>query len=126
MEPKEKEPRTVSLMLGARAKIGPLPAELVFPWAVISLGIFFACQLLQIRWIWIVILIGWGDISWWVLTGSAPWRFLSKFISVPRWAKGYLSYSFLLKPEIKSEKRSRSSRTKSRTKFSKRPYTRLS
>ncbi len=85
----DKEFRKVNQILGASPKIGPFPTELVFPWIVISLSLFFICYVfLNLPWLWVVPIVAWGDSTWWVLTGSRPHKFLSKFVPVPRWTRG--------------------------------------
>jgi hypothetical protein len=86
--------RTVNPLLGARPSYGPIPADLLLPWGVISLLLFILSHsVLQLQMQWTIALIFWGDASWWVLTGSKPYRFLSKFVPAPnRWSRGYVRY----------------------------------
>lgn len=85
-------PRTVSYLLGTRPKIGPFPTELFVPWLLISIVLLMVAQCFSLRWIWTVMLIGWGDVTWWIITGSTPWRFLARFVTSPHWTKGYAHY----------------------------------
>ncbi|MEO0373722.1 MAG: hypothetical protein AAF329_03640 [Cyanobacteria bacterium P01_A01_bin.17] len=82
--------RPVNSNLGSKPKIGPVPAELIFPWTCIGIGTLIFCQLMALNWVWTTTLILSGISVWWILTGKAPWRFLAKFQPVPRWAKGYV------------------------------------
>jgi hypothetical protein len=84
--------RPVNAMLGAQPKIGPLPANQLFPWMVISLGLWFLASLVSLPTIWTILLVFWGDVTWWLLTGKQPWRFLSKFIGVPNLTRGRVRY----------------------------------
>lgn len=91
----DHEFRTVNQNLGAKPRIGPIPAELFLPWGILSLGTLLVCQLLALNWVWTLVSLLGGLTSWWVLTGKHPWRFLAKFQRVPRWAKGYVYFTHL-------------------------------
>lgn len=84
--------RPVNAMLGSQPRVGPLPANQLFPWTVISLGLWLVSSLISLPAIWTVLLIFWGDVTWWLLTGKNPWRFLSKFIGVPNLTRGGVTY----------------------------------
>jgi hypothetical protein len=85
--------RQVNQVLDAKPRIGPFPADLVFPWTGIALAIFLiANYLCKLDWLWTILLIAWGCATWWILVGSKPHRFLSKFIGVPRWSRGYVRH----------------------------------
>lgn len=91
--------RRVNQILGASPMFGPFPAELLVPWAIISFTAFiFANNIFGLHWFTTVLIIAWGNVTWWVLTGSKPHRFLSKFLPVPRWTRGLYRYSGLRKP----------------------------
>lgn len=102
---KDNQPRSVNPLLGAQPKFGFIPAEQLFPWMVISFGIYFFAQgLLKLGWTWTILLIFWGDVTWWLLTGSKPHRFLSKFVSTPHWTRARVSYrSIFSKEEVPPE-----------------------
>lgn len=112
-------------MLGAQPKIGPLPANQVLPWMTIGISIWFFASMFSLPTIWTVLLIFWGDITWWILTGKQPWRFLSKFIGVPSFTRGRVRYQSIhvylngqqtakvsAKIQSKSKPKSRSSKSK--------------
>lgn len=84
--------RSVNQNLGARPRLGPVPAELVLPWGAIGVFTLLVCQLFSLNWVWTLVLILSGLAIWWILTGNTPWRFLAKFQVVPRWAKGYVLF----------------------------------
>ncbi|OKH39186.1 hypothetical protein NIES2101_35730 [Calothrix sp. HK-06] len=44
------------------------------------------------KWLWTILIAGWGIATWWILTGGKSWRFLSKFIGVPIWTRGAARY----------------------------------
>jgi len=90
----EPQFRTVNPLLGSRPSYGPIPADLLLPWGAISLLLFIlSYSILHLQMQWTIALILWGDASWWVLTGSKPYRFLSKFIPAPnRWSRSYVRY----------------------------------
>ncbi len=123
--------RPVNAMLGSQPRVGPLPANQLFPWTVISLGLWLVASFMSLPLIWTVLLVFWGDVTWWLLTGKTPWRFLSKFISTPNLTRGGVSYQSIytymngigdvtstaktkgkLKPKSKSKAKSKS-KTKS-------------
>ncbi len=115
--------RPVNGLLGASPRLGPFPAEQVFPWMVISFAFYFLSNgIFQLPWLWTGLLIVWGDATWWILTGSKPWRFLSKFTSVPSFARGQVRYQSLLQhveerqiaSNHRASKRSLKSRRKSK------------
>lgn len=84
--------RSVNQNLGARPRLGPVPAELVLPWGFIGVLTLLVCQLLSLNWVWTLMFILSDMAVWWILTGHTPWRFLAKFQVVPRWAKGYVLF----------------------------------
>ncbi|MGM3308008.1 hypothetical protein ACSQ6I_18870 [Anabaena sp. WFMT] len=101
---RDQEFRPVNQILGSQPSLGPIPADQIFPWLVIILvsyfvinGIFgglFADDFQ--RWLWTALMVGWGIATWWILTGGRSWQFLSKFIGVPTWTRGFARYQSLL------------------------------
>ena len=74
----------INSALSLKPSLGPIPADQMFPWAVIVLGnIFVVKSLLGLSWIITILSIGWGIATWWILTGSDGGRFLSKFHAPP-------------------------------------------
>lgn len=84
--------RTVNSLLGAQPKFGPIPGELIIPWFLISLAIYLIAYSFDFPWIWRALLVFWGCGAWWILVGSKPWKFLSKFVNTPTWTKGHVQY----------------------------------
>lgn len=86
--------RPVNNLLGSRPTIGPIPADLFIPFGVITVGMYLISSgLLGLAIEWTLALILWGCTTWWVLTGNRPYRFLSKFVPVPRrWSRGHIRY----------------------------------
>lgn len=83
----------VNAALNMRPSLGPIPADQVFPWAVIVLGnLLVVKSLLGMNWIVTILSCGWGVATWWILTGSDSGKFLSKFHSPPFWVYGYVHY----------------------------------
>ncbi|RAM51741.1 MAG: hypothetical protein C6Y22_09980 [Hapalosiphonaceae cyanobacterium JJU2] len=118
----DKEFRPVNQILGAQPSLGPIPADQVLPWTVIALvsyfiinGIFggFFQDEFQ-KWLWMLLITGWGMATWWILTGGRSWRFLSKFIGVPTWTRGFARYQSLL--EINHEAKNRKTKHRRRQK----------
>lgn len=101
-----QEFRPVNALLGATPKLAFLPADQIIPWLTISLSFYFLFQgLLQLGWLWTGVMIAWGCSTWWILTGSKPWKFLSKFVGTPRWSRGHVLYRsiFLTLEDMKSK-----------------------
>jgi hypothetical protein len=120
--PQEKDPefRPVNQILGSQPSLGPIPADQIIPWAVIALSVYFIINgvfggLFQDdfqRWLWIVLMTGWGMATWWILTGGKSWRFLSKLIAVPTWTRGFARYQSWL--EINYERQNRQTKRQTR------------
>jgi len=92
----ESQSRPVNQILGTQPALGPVPAELVFPWAVILVVSLLLGQLLGWGWLWSgVLALGLGA-AWWLLTGRESWRFRQKFYDVPNWVLGNARYAPLL------------------------------
>ncbi|MEO1144134.1 MAG: hypothetical protein AAFY26_00830 [Cyanobacteria bacterium J06638_22] len=83
----------VNQVLNLKPMLGPIPGEQVVPWVTIVVLSYFICRLLGLGWVTTIVVAIWGAGSWWVLTGDASWRFLSKFQGVPVWMVGRLSYN---------------------------------
>jgi hypothetical protein len=98
MSKRSREFRTVNRVLGEQPRIGPFPAEQVFPWTVIAMAAYFICkEMLQASWLVTGLVIAWGWATWWTLTSNKNW--LSKFVGVPRVTRGYKGfYSFVQQP----------------------------
>jgi hypothetical protein len=83
--------RPVNQMLGSRPSLGPIPADLVLPWGGIALVVLIVTRnIFVMDWQWTIGLIVWGCTSWAILTGTKPYRFLSKFLLPPQlWSRGH-------------------------------------
>lgn len=124
-EKKEQEFRPVNQILGSQPSLGPLPADQIFPWIVIALSSYFIVNGIFgglfsddfQKWLWTILLAGWGIATWWILTGGRSWRFLSKFIGVPTWTRGFARYQSLL--EVNHEAKNRKKKHRHRRSRSK-------
>ncbi len=86
-------------ILGKEASIGPIPANQLVPWiglVLVSYLLTNGCFSLGLGWFfggafWLVV-------SWWLLTGSRPYRFLNQWQSPPGkdWCNGNQTYIPLL------------------------------
>ncbi|NEO37131.1 MAG: hypothetical protein F6J90_12725 [Moorea sp. SIOASIH] len=95
--------RRVNRTLDEKPKIGPIPADQFIPWAIIwAIAYYIVKGVLGASWVWTSCFGVWGMSTWWVLTSSSHWKFLSKFISVPQWTRGMGRYQRLL--DVKREK----------------------
>jgi hypothetical protein len=102
----QNEFRKVNQILGASPKIGPIPSELAVPWILISLSLFFISYgFFQLPWISVALIVAWGDVTWWILVGSRPHKFLSKFIGVPSWTRGVYRYEGIKGSQPKQNKK---------------------
>jgi hypothetical protein len=121
-EERDQEFRPVNQILGSQPSLGPIPADQIFPWLVIVLAAYFLINGVFgglfaddfQRWLWTALIAGWGIATWWILTGGRSWRFLSKFIGVPTWTRGFARYQSLL--EINHEAKNRKTKHKRRRK----------
>lgn len=105
----------VNQVLNMKPRLGPIPGEQVFPWAVIALVSYLICQgLLGLSWMATGLVAGWGIATWWALTGDESWRFLSKFRGVPDWTMGHLQYTSLLERQTHTARRTARAKTRRR------------
>ncbi|MEA5581012.1 hypothetical protein VB620_06615 [Nodularia harveyana UHCC-0300] len=112
-EERDQEFRPVNQILGSQPSLGPIPADQIFPWLVILLASYFVINGIFgglftddfQRWLWTALIAGWGIATWWILTSGRSWRFLSKFIGVPTWTRGFARYQSFL--EINHEAKNR-------------------
>lgn len=89
--------RPVNQLLGSQPRIGPFPADQLVPWFLIcAVAYFFGHQLCNLDWMVTALLMGWGCSTWWILTGSHAWRYLSKFQRTPNWTRGRMRYRSVL------------------------------
>jgi len=107
----------VNQVLNLKPRLGPIPGDQVVPWVSILLVAYIVCQgLLGLPWTTTILISGWGIGTWWVLTGDAAWKFLSKFYGTPHWVIGHLMYQSPLEeqqlPPPKPSKVSRSKKLK--------------
>ncbi|MGH1396117.1 MAG: hypothetical protein ACRAVC_19115 [Trichormus sp.] len=118
----ERQPdfRPVNQILGSQPSLGPIPADQIFPWTVIVLAAYFIINGIFgglfaddfQRWLWTALIAGWGIATWWILSGGRSWRFLSKFIGVPTWTRGFARYQSLL--EVNHEAKNRKTKRRHR------------
>ena len=86
MEHPNSEQETVRVIkaLGETPHIGPIPADVLFPWSVIIVLAFFISQtLLGLSLTWWAAISAWLCGSWWGLTGSKSWLFTDKLVPLP-------------------------------------------
>lgn len=101
---REKDFRPVNQILGTQPSLGPVPADQILPWTLIALASYFIINgifggLFEDdfnKWLWTSLMTGWGIATWWILTSGRSWSFLSKFIGVPTWTRGFARYQSLL------------------------------
>lgn len=101
---RDKEFRPVNQILGTQPSLGPIPADQILPWTLITLASYFVISGIFgglfkdefSKWLWMALVTGWGITTWWILTSGRSWSFLSKFIGVPKWTRGFARYQSLL------------------------------
>lgn len=87
------KPRKVNQSLDQHPKLFGLPTDQIIPWTVIAGVSYYVFKvLLQLSWIWVFAVGGWGISTWWILTGSKAWKFLSKFQGTPNWIRACIRY----------------------------------
>ncbi|MEJ1936617.1 hypothetical protein WDZ92_41020 [Nostoc sp. NIES-2111] len=83
--------RTVNRILGERPRLGPFPADQIFPWTLIAAGnVFLFNYLLKTSWLATGLAIAWGWASWWTI--STKGDFFGKFVATPRISRGYMRH----------------------------------
>ena len=92
--------RVVNQSLGDSPSLGPLPGNQLIPWALLAVFGWFFAEICGFGLLEKAFLILWLIISWSFLTGSKPWKYLSKFQPTPYWACGYKQYEPLLAREV--------------------------
>ena len=97
LPPGTKSFRSVNPTLGKTPKLGPFPGDQVAPWTGICLVSYYVCKsVFGLSWLWTGIVAGWGCATWWILTANGAWWWLSKFVGVPNWVRGFAFYKPLL------------------------------
>ncbi|MDB9344580.1 hypothetical protein PN456_17245 [Nodularia spumigena CS-586/05] len=103
----EKKFRPVNKILGESPRLGPFPAEQIFPWIGITLSsIFIFHYVFNAGWLITGLVAGWGCSTWWVL--SANKDYFGKFIGVPRISRGYMRFTSLVNRPTQTSKRRKS------------------
>jgi hypothetical protein len=83
--------RTVNRILGERPKLGPFPADQIFPWTLIAVGqVFLFNYLLKASWLGTGLAIAWGWASWWTISTNKD--LFGKFVATPRISRGYMRH----------------------------------
>lgn len=83
--------RTVNRILGERPRLGPFPADQIFPWTLIAVvNVFIFNYLLKTSWLGTSLSIAWGWATWWTISTNKD--FFGKFVSVPRISRGYMKF----------------------------------
>lgn len=103
----EKQFRTVNTILGESPRLGPFPADQIFPWiGIILASIFIFHYLLDTGWLATGLIAAWGCATWWVLSSNKD--YFGKFIGVPRISRGYMRFTSLVNQSTSSRKQRKS------------------
>ncbi|MBD2498353.1 hypothetical protein [Nostoc sp. FACHB-280] len=114
----EKKFRVVNQSLGTQPKIGPLPAEQIFPWLVITMGCIFGFYYM-LNWGWLATLFAslWGCATWWFVSSNKS--FLGKFVGTPRISRGYMQFISLINDSVQPKQRNNQKKVKRTKKIKK-------
>jgi hypothetical protein len=83
----------VNPSLGRQPSLGPIPANLLAPSGGIFVGFYILIEvLLGLGFAPFLLLSTWGISTWWVVVGEKTWLFTHKFMPVPDWKRGHVSY----------------------------------
>jgi hypothetical protein len=89
--------RPINQSLGQQPSLGPIPAHLLAPSAVILVMFYLVIVVvLGLTFAWFLLLSVWGVATWWVVVGERPWKFINKFVAVPDWTRGHVLYTACL------------------------------
>ncbi|MEM7552617.1 MAG: hypothetical protein AAF378_00685 [Cyanobacteria bacterium P01_A01_bin.84] len=89
--------RNVNRILGEQPKLGPFPADQIFPWGAIGIvNLIILHYMLDAGWLAVSVSTAWGWATYWTLSSNK--RFFGKFIGVPRLSKGYMKHQSLITP----------------------------
>ena len=91
--------RPVNQQIGDKPSIGPIASEQLIPWALLGAIACIISSLAHFSVIQTIFVAAWLIVSWWLLAGKDPWKFMSKFIGTPSWCQGYVVYVPLLPRE---------------------------
>ena len=76
----EREPVRVNKILGKQASFGPIPANQLLPWfTIVVLSFFIFDGLLGWGIPKVAAMSFWLMVSWWLLTGNDPDRYVNRF-----------------------------------------------
>lgn len=85
----------VNRILGKQPRLGPFPADQIFPWGAIGItNLIVFHYMLNAGWLAVSVSTTWGWATYWTLSSNKT--FFSKFIGVPRLSKGYMRHQSLL------------------------------
>lgn len=100
----ENKFRAVNRILGDSPRLGPFPADQIFPWSIIAIvNVLVVYYTLKAGWLATGLSIAWGWATWWVVSTNRD--FLGKFVGVPRISRGYRPFQTLNQnPEVRIQK----------------------
>lgn len=88
--------RRINQALGKQPKIGPFPAGQIIPFAIVLFFSWSIKELFHLSWLNTALFAAWLMGTSWILTGTRAWRFFSKFVSTPYFARAAVRYESLL------------------------------
>ncbi|MEM7716081.1 MAG: hypothetical protein AAF349_21335 [Cyanobacteria bacterium P01_A01_bin.68] len=103
MPKSDRKFRNVNRILGEQPRLGPFPADQLFPWAIIGLNnLVIFHYILDSGWLMTSVSIAWGWATYWTISSNKT--FFGKFVSVPRLSRAYMRHSSLLNPVLPMKK----------------------
>lgn len=74
-----------------------MPGDQAVPWMVIAgVAYYVGKQVLQLSWIWTILMTAWGIGTFWLLTAKGYHHFFSRLLNPPTWARAITTYQPLL------------------------------
>ncbi|WP_013325724.1 hypothetical protein [Gloeothece verrucosa] len=74
-----------------------MPGDQAVSWMIIAgVSYYIGKQLLQLSWIWTILIAAWGIGTFWLLTANGYHRFFSRLLNAPLWTRAITTYTPLL------------------------------
>ncbi|KAI9130166.1 hypothetical protein [Acaryochloris sp. CCMEE 5410] len=87
----------VNRALSKNASVGVLDSSQILPFGLSVIFGFVVAILLKLDFLWTVLLIAWPFLTWVIVSGKNPKRFMAKTVPVPKWNRGRVIHVYLLK-----------------------------
>lgn len=75
-----------------------MPGDQAVPWMIIGgASYYIGKQILQLSWVWTILIAAWGIGTFWLLTAKGYHVFFSRLLNAPIWTRAITFYTPLLK-----------------------------